>query len=68
MLTPNNAGPVQQTSRDPTPEDQTAQPLNEVAEILETDDRTFEAALGYDDAVHGAGHPGLTRLYSMERM
>ena len=67
MLTPNNAGPVQQTSREPTPQDQTTQPLNEVAEILETDDRTFEAALLYN-AAHGAEHAGLTLLFGIERI
>ena len=51
---------------DPLPEDRPAQPLIEGAEILETETaRTFEAALRYD-AAHGAGHPGLTRFYSME--
>ena len=49
-------------------EDQTFQPLVEVVEVLETETaQTFEAALRYD-AAHGAGHPGLTQLYGMERM
>ncbi len=53
---------------DPLPEDQAAQPLVEVAEILETETaQTFEAALRYD-AAHGAGHPGLAHFYSMERV
>lgn len=52
-----------------THEDQACQPLTEVGELLETEAAaTIEAALLYELA-HGveAGHPGLTRLYSMER-
>ena len=54
---------------DPPPEDQASQPLAEVPELLEAETaQTIEAALLYE-AAHGAeaGHPGLTRLYSMER-
>ena len=48
------------------PEYQAFQPLIEVGEVLDIEtDQTFEAALRYD-AAHGAGHPGLTQLYSME--
>lgn len=53
------------------PKDQAPQPMiAEVEELLETEiTETIAAALLYDVA-HGAetGHPGLTRLYTMERM
>ena len=57
---------IQQAFRRRPPEDQAAPPLIEVAEMLETETDTFEAALRYD-AAHGAGHPGLTHFYSVER-
>ena len=52
---------------DQPPEDQAAQPLAQVAEILETETaQTIEAALRHDVA-HGTGHPGLTSHFVMER-